>query len=103
MSFADAVDRMVDDLDRVQLGDEYTPHSSTPWRILLRRWELYVTLVELIDRAVRNPFGDGSTALLLAAPALHSDDVYQLAAAIEHAGDAIRWARTSARADGRAP
>lgn len=96
MSLADALDRFIDQLDQAQLGDEYASGASMPWRTAVQRWELYVTLVSLIDRAVRDPFADGSSAILLTAGALHDDEVFELASALSHAGDAIRAARTSA-------
>ncbi|MCU1281420.1 MAG: hypothetical protein JWM53_4966 [bacterium] len=96
MSLADALDRFIDALDQAQLGDEYAPGASMPWATAVQRWELYVTLVDLIDRAVRDPFGDGSAAVLLTAGALHDDEVFQLAFALSHAGEAIRLARANA-------
>jgi hypothetical protein len=90
---ASKVDGCVDDLDKVQLADEYAPGASIPWRTTLERWHLFVTLVELLDRAVRDPFGDGSTSLLLTAAALHDDNVYELAFALAHAGEAISVAK----------
>ena len=99
MSLPDAIDRVVDALDKVQLADEYAPSSSMPWRSVVDRWNLYVTLVTLIDRAVRDPFSDSSAALLLTAPALHDDSVYELAAALAHAGEAITRAQAEAVAE----
>lgn len=96
MSLADELDRFIDALDQVQLADEYTPRASMPWATAVQRWELYVTLVDLIDRAVRNPFADGSSAVLLTAGALRDDEVFQLAFALSHAGEAIRFARANA-------
>ncbi|MCU1281167.1 MAG: hypothetical protein JWM53_4713 [bacterium] len=93
---AQAVDRCVDELDRAQLADEYAPGASTPWLVTLERWRLFVTLVELIDRAVSNPFADGSSALLLTAAALHDDEVFQLAFGLSHTGEAISVARAQA-------
>jgi hypothetical protein len=95
MSLSDAVDQFVDALDKVQLGDEYEPGASMPWRTAVERWDLYVTLVSLIDRAVGDPFGDSSAALLLAAAAIHDDNVYELAFALTHAGEAITRARSA--------
>ena len=99
MSLADDLDRFIDQLDRVQLGDEYAPGASMPWRAAVARWDLYVALVDLIDRAVRNPFADGSTAVLLTAGALHDDEVFELAAALSHAGEAVRVAALKALAE----
>ena len=96
MSLADDLDRFIDQLDRVQLGDEYAPGSSMPWRAAVARWDLYITLVDLIDRAVRNPFAEGSTAVLLTAGALHDDEVFELAATLSHAGEAVRVAALKA-------
>lgn len=96
---ARAVDRYVDALDQIELGDEYAPGASMPWLVARRQWELYVTLVELIDRAVHDPFAEGATALLLTSTALHNDDVFQLAHALAHAGEAIRRARSTRDAE----
>ena len=99
MPLADDLDRFIDQLDRVQLGDEYAPGASMPWQSAIARWDLYVTLVDLIDRAVRDPFGDGSAAVLLTAGALHDDEVFELAAALSHAGEAVRVAKLTAIAE----
>jgi hypothetical protein len=99
MSLADDLDRFIDQLDQVQLGDEYAPGASLPWRETIERWNLYVTLVSLIDRAVHDPLGDGSAAVLLTAGALHDDEVFELAAALTHAGEAVRVATLKALAD----
>jgi hypothetical protein len=56
------LDRLIDKLDQLQLGDDYTPGASMPWTAAVQRWDLYVALVDLIDRAVRDPFADGSSA-----------------------------------------
>jgi hypothetical protein len=100
MSFADDLDRLIDQLDRVQLADEYTPGASMPWAATVQRWGFYVTLVNLIDRAVRDPFAEGSSALLLTAGALHDQEVFELACALERAGEAIRVAMTKPNVEG---
>jgi hypothetical protein len=98
MSLADDLDLFIDQLDQAQLGDEYVPGASMPWSAAIARWDLYVTLVSLIDRAVGDPFGDGSAAVLLTAGALHDDEVFQLAHALSHAGEAVRVATLNALA-----
>ena len=100
MEAAERIDALVDALDRVQLGDEYGVGATAPWVVTVARWELFVTLVALIDRAVRDPFGPGAAAALRTAPALHEDEVYELAFAVSHAGEAVARSCGSISSDG---
>lgn len=89
MTVAEMIDALVDQLDRVQLGEEYSAGASMPWAVAFNRWQAYVTLVELIDRAVHDPLGEGASALLLTAAALHDEEIFELAFALSHVGEAL--------------
>ncbi len=88
MRTTDVIDGLIEAHNRRTFGAQFQIDTSS-WALTQERWQLFVTFVELLDRAVRAPLAPGSAAVLLTATVLHEELVVKMAHALSWSGAAI--------------